>query len=228
MHFPLTLLLTGWLAGSSVTTETDQVFKADMLPAKAARPMAFVPAGWLLERQVAGDLNADKRPDQVLLLVERPSDAPDAKRERAVVVLLAEPAGFRRVGAAGAVVPCVGCAETSVGADGVPEMAISKGQLSIRHIAGNAQTVDMALFFRYEPTASRVRLVAQHHVKSNRKGIDTTVRHSDFLTGQQVTERIYADPNDKGGTRQLTSRKEAKVPTTPRFLEDLKLGEISL
>ncbi|KAA9332464.1 hypothetical protein F0P96_13415 [Hymenobacter busanensis] len=224
MIFLSALLVAPLLCADPVT---DRVFKPELLPAKAARPMAFVPAGWMLERQAAGDLNADKRPDQVLLLVERPSAAPDAKRERAVVVLLAEPTGqFRRVGAAGAVLPCVGCDETAAGTDGVPELAISKGQVSLRHIAGNAQTTDRTLRFRYESTADRVRLVGEDHIRSSRQVLDTTVRHTDFLTGQQQTERIYADPKAQGSTRQLTSRSTATVPTAPRYLEDLNLNTL--
>ncbi|WP_400191800.1 hypothetical protein [Hymenobacter sp. B81] len=225
----MNFLSTAALCSGLLLAPSEPVFKADLLPQKGSRAVAFVPAGWMLERQAAGDLNADKRPDQVLLLVERPSGAPDAHRERALVVLLAEPTGqFRRVGAAGGVLPCLGCAETSAGADGIPEISIAKGGLSVRHIAGNDQTMDLTLRFRYEPTAGRVRLVGEDHIKSSRVKLDTRVRHTDFLTGQQQTDHIYADPNDKAGTRQLTSRSTAKVPTTPVYLEDVSAQNLNL
>jgi hypothetical protein len=229
----MTFLFTSLLAGlASLTTPPETVtgFKADMVPAKAVRPAAFIPAGWLLEKQVTGDLNGDNRPDPVLMLVERPSpSAPELRRQRALVVLIAEPSGqFRRVAASGTALYCTGCFESDRGNGGAPELSISKGVLSVRHVSGAQQTLDLTQRYRYEPGADRVRLISDNVLQSSRLKLDTTVKRTDYLTGQQQVEHITADPADASGAKQLFSRKDGKVPTAPRYLEDIKVGDLAL
>ncbi|GAB2953472.1 hypothetical protein GCM10027048_18310 [Hymenobacter coalescens] len=227
MNILFTSLLAGF-AAFATPAEPGPVFKAELLPAKAARPVAFIPTGWLLEKQVSGDLNGDNRPDPVLMLVERPSPtAPEARRERALVVLLAGTDGqFRRVAASGTALYCTGCFESDRGAGGTPELSIVKGVLSVRHVSGVQQTLDLTQRYRYEPTTGRVQLVGENTILSSRLKLDTTFKRTDYLTGQQQIEHITADPSDKSGAKQTVNRKEAKVPTTPRYLEDVNVSDL--
>ncbi|OON68828.1 hypothetical protein B0919_11655 [Hymenobacter sp. CRA2] len=212
------------------TPEPGPVFKADMLPAKAVRPAAFIPNGWMLEKQLNSDLNGDNRPDPVLMLVERPSPtAPEARRERALVVLLAEANGqFRRVAASGAALYCTGCFASDRTAAGMPELSITKGVLAVRHVSGVDQTLDLTQRYRFESETGRVRLIGESLMLSSRLKLDTTYKRTDYLTGQQQTEHITADPADKSGAKQLVTRKDGKVPTAPRYLEDVKVGDLML
>lgn len=229
MVFLFTALLLG-LRGLTTPAEPASAFKAEMVPAKAVRPAAFIPNGWMLEKQLSGDLNGDGRPDPVLMLAERPSPtAPEAKRDRALLVLLSEPSGqFRRVAASGTVLYCTGCFESERGTGGTPELSLSKGQLSIRHISGAKQTLDVTQRFEYDKATDRMRLVAESLLLSSRQKLDTTAKRTDYLTGQQQTERITLDPSDPSGTKQLVTRKDAKVPTTPRFLEDVHVSNLNI
>lgn len=225
----MSLLLTTLLASLPLAVnpaEPAPVFKADMVPAAAPRSAAFIPVGWMLEKQVAGDLNGDNRPDAVLMLVERPSpSAPEARRERALVVLLNEPTGqLRRVAASGTALYCTGCFASDRTA--TPDISIVKGTLTVRHLSGATQTLDLSQRYRFEN--GRVRLVGESVTQSSRLKLDTTSRRTDYLTGQQQIEHITSDPADASGTKQLVTRKDAKVPTTPRFLEDVQAGELSL
>lgn len=222
----MNFLLPALLIGLAAPAEPGPVFKAELLPAKAPRPTAFIPTGWMLEKQLSGDLNGDSRPDPVLMLVERPSaTAPEARRERALVVLLAEPTGqFRRVAASGTALYCTGCFQSDRGTGGAPELSISKGVLSVRHISGAQQTTDLTQRYRYEAKADRVQLVGESQLLSSRLKLDTTVRRLDYLTGQEQIEHITADPADPSGARQVVTRKEGKVPTKPRYLEDVNVN----
>ncbi|KUG09705.1 hypothetical protein [Solirubrum puertoriconensis] len=199
-------------------------FDPAALPAKAARTAAFVPTGWLLERQISGDLNGDKRADPVLVLVERPSPtAPEARRERAVVVLLADATGqMQRVAASGKVLYGIGGPDLLVSSDKIPEIKIDKGVLTVRHISGTEQNLEFTHRFSYEPSTSKMRLVGEEQIKSNRQTLDTTIKTTDYVTGKQRSERVFRDPADPAGQRQLTSRKDVTVPTaTKRYLEDV-------
>jgi hypothetical protein len=229
MIFLFTALLAAF-NGPATPPETTSTFRPDMVPAKAVRTAAFIPTGWMLEKQISGDLNGDGRPDPVLMLAERPSPtAPEAKRERALVVLLSEPSGqFRRVAASGTALYCTGCFESDPGAGGTPTLSIEKGVLSVRHLSGVQQTVDLTQRYQYDKAADRVRLVAESLMLSNRQKLDATAKRTDFLTGQQQTERITRDPADASGTKQLVTRKDAKVPTTPRYLEDINVSVAAL
>lgn len=219
-------LFTALLAGLGGPAEPVSTFKPEMVPTTAGRATAFIPTGWMLEKQVGGDLNGDARPDAVLMLVERPSaSAPEARRERALVVLLNEPSGqLRRVAASGTALYCTGCFASDRTA--APDLSISKGTLAVRHVSGATQTLDLTQRYRFEE--GRVRLVGESVMQSSRLKLDTTYKRIDYLTGQQQTEHIVADPNDPSGAKQLVTRKDAKVPTTPRFLEDVKVGDLVL
>ncbi|GAB3838989.1 hypothetical protein [Hymenobacter jeollabukensis] len=226
MTFLFTSLLIGLAGLSTPTPEPGPVFKPEMVPTTAVRTAAFVPTGWLLEKQISGDLNGDNRPDPVLMLVERPSaSAPEARRERALVVLINEPSGqLRRVAASGTALYCTGCFNSDRTA--APDLAITKGTLAVRHLSGVAQTLDVTQRYRFE--AGRVRLVGESVMQSSRLKLDTTYKRTDYLTGQQQTEHIVADPADPNGAKQLVTRKEAKVPTAPRFLEDVNVASLNL
>ncbi|MCC3158294.1 hypothetical protein LJ737_13680 [Hymenobacter sp. 15J16-1T3B] len=219
-------MLIGLAGLTTPNPESGPAFKADMVPATATRATAFVPAGWLLEKQISGDLNGDNRPDPVLMLVERPSaSAPEARRERALVVLINEPTGqLRRVATSGTALYCTGCfaSDRTV----APDLAISKGTLSVRHLSGVEQSLDVTQRYRFDN--GRVRLVGESVMQSSRLKLDTTYKRTDYLTGQQQTEHIVADPADPSGAKQLVTRKEAKVPTAPRFLEDVNVASLNL
>ncbi|RTQ46266.1 hypothetical protein EJV47_22315 [Hymenobacter gummosus] len=229
MIFLFTALLAA-LHGPSTPADVTSTFRADMVPAKGVRTAAFIPTGWMLEKQISGDLNGDSRPDPVLMLAERPSPtAPEAKRERALVVLLSEPSGqFRRVAASGTALYCTGCFDSDRGTSGTPELSIVKGVLSVRHISGVQQTVDLTQRYQFDKATDRVRLVAENLLLSSRLKLDTTAKRTDYLTGQQTTERITSDPADASGTKQLVTRKDAKVPTTPRYLEEVNVSVAAL
>src|SRR5688572_1397413 len=71
---------------------------APAVPVRGARAEAFIPAGWKIAEQVAGDLNGDGRADRVLHLVPRDASSRSAgdildpgPYTHALVILLAEP-----------------------------------------------------------------------------------------------------------------------------------------
>ncbi|AYA37035.1 hypothetical protein D3Y59_08190 [Hymenobacter oligotrophus] len=237
-HLPMTTACTllwltaAWLSSSQTKPgpSAPAAFEPTALPAKAARTAAFVPTGWLLERQVSGDLNGDKRADPVLVLIERPSTtAPEARRERAVVVLLADAAGqLQRVAASGRVLYGSGGPDPLISADKMPEIKVENGMLVVRHLSGTEQNLEFTHRFAYDTGSKKMRLASEEQIKSNRQTLDTTIRSSDYLAGKQRTERVYRDPADPDGRRQLTSRKDATLPKAPkRYLEDVDVRKIT-
>ncbi|UYZ60982.1 hypothetical protein [Hymenobacter latericus] len=228
-----TLTLAAALLGPLQTKPAQAAiaFDAASLPTKAARTAAFVPTGWLLERQISGDLNGDKRADPVLVLVERPSPtAPEARRERAVVVLLADAAGqLQRVAASGQLLYGIGGPDLLISSDKMPDVKVEKGALVVRHISGTEQNLELTHRFSYDTGTNKMRLVGEEQIRSNRQTLDTTIKSTDYLTGKQRSERVYRDPADPAGQRQLTSRKDVTLPkTAKRYLEDVDVRKATL
>src|SRR5947209_18857033 len=95
-HFALSLLALFlacliFPARSLAQEDRARIDKAS-IPAVAGAVNNFVPAGWKIEEQVAGDLNGDTVPDYALKLVEdkpaKDKDDTATERQRALVILL--------------------------------------------------------------------------------------------------------------------------------------------
>src|SRR5262245_50311118 len=84
------------------------------IPAEAETIAAFVPRGWKIEEQVAGDLNGDSAPDYLLKLVEdkpaKDEEGVATERQRALVIVLQKQGGkLSRAAVADKLLQCTRC-----------------------------------------------------------------------------------------------------------------------
>lgn len=188
------------LSPASLAQGGGAAFDKSKLPEAGRSAADFVPAGWVLEGQVAGDLNGDAVPDLALKLVqEKPANAGEDRiieRQRALVVLFKDPDGrLRRAGVADKVLQCTSCGGAFYGVVEAPsEVAIERGVIVVRQDFGSRELTEHTYRFRYDRTAARFVLI----------GFDSTTR--DRLTGT-VTEE---------STNYLTGRKVTKTTTPPK------------
>ncbi|KUG09706.1 hypothetical protein [Solirubrum puertoriconensis] len=194
-----------------------RVLDANRLPATAAQVAAFVPKGWKLERQLSGDLNTDKRPDKVLMLIEQQSPDPqDDTRYRALMVLLTQPDGnLRRVGVGSKLLYCTSCFG-ALGGEGIqPELSIERGVLLVSHYAGSRWAYNVLQRFRFEPNSSRVRLIGEDYTSVDRANGSSKSLSTNMLTGQQVLQVQPAE----GQPQPAPQRRTVRVPKL--YLEDV-------
>lgn len=186
---------------------------APELPARAATPEAFVPAGWQIEQRQSADLDRDGRADTVLLLrADGPPPAPGTgtSPERVLAVLKNRPGGWQLAGANARLVPQV---DLSTQEDPLAngELLAERGSavlsLGLGSTAGSYLSAVVRYRFRIE--GGCVRLIGYDRLQTHRATQETQDTSVNFLTGAV----LHTAGNAQGDT---TSRRQARLAANPR------------
>jgi len=186
---------------------------APALPAQAATPEAFVPAGWQIEQRQAVDLDRDGRPDAVLLLrPDAPPPAPGAgtSPERVLAVLKAGRAGWQLAGANARLVPQVDLAtQEDPLANG--ELLAERGSVLLSLGLGSTAGSYLSAVVRYRLRIDGgcVRLIGYDRLQTHRGTQETQDLSVNFLTGRV----LHTSGNAQGDT---TARRQARLAANPR------------
>ena len=194
-------------------------FDPALVPASAADPARFVPPGWTLEAQVAGDLNGDAVPDLALTLIEAgsasPADAAIRSRSRALVVVSGrEPDGLhRRLAVTGRLLQCTGCGGAFYGVVDAPAtVRIDRGVLIVEQDGGSRELVDTRYRFRWDRGSGRFALIGLDVDASDRATGATVSESTNLLTKRRVVVRA-------GGERPGTT--ETRITEARRWLDEV-------
>lgn len=169
------------------------------VPLTGRRVADFVPTGWRIEQSLGGDLNADQRPDSVLVLVEKPREegknSPHESRARALVVLLALSDGLiRRVGLGWHALYCTHCfGDVDRPIAAAPTVLLKDGRLSVVHWSGLRWKTRQTQLYRYERLTGRMRLDYDSYQFTDTETRWSTRATTDFITDQQHIDR--SSPN---------------------------------
>lgn len=184
------------------------------VPGLGANVQAFVPAGWRLAADAEGDLDGDGRADHVLHLVPEgthydPAGVTAAPEAHALLIVVADEAGFRRAGLAR------GLLQPFVPQYGL-ELTVQDGTLTVNQNYGMSQVTDLTHRFRYDRPAGRFRLVGKETFHYTRPlSRDNTVRVvDDYEAGERVT--ITGHVRD-GVVAKETTRRERIPPARIYF-----------
>ncbi|MDT5060820.1 MAG: hypothetical protein QOH63_1279 [Acidobacteriota bacterium] len=178
----------------------------------------FVPPGWKLEEQVAGDLNGDSSPDYALKLVEdkpaKNADDTASERQRALVIVLKNKAGkLSRAGVADKLLQCTTCGGAFYGVMEAPaNVKIEKGVLTVEQDHGSREMTDLTYRFRYEPGSNRFALIGFDITSHDRLTTEVVSESTNYLTGVRVIFRGK-------GKSDKSSRKI--VPTKKIYIEQV-------
>jgi hypothetical protein len=209
----------------SLSVAQDEGHRIDLskVPLRGASVQNFVPAGWRPHEQVEGDLNKDSRADIVLRLIEdipADSEGVPSERNQALMVLFREADGrLLRAGFSGNLLLCTMCYGMLGGEDGNVSITIEKGVLIVNQLWGARDAVDQTHRFRYDDRPGRFLLIGQDIENRDRISGHTTLESSNYLTGQQVTEKRKFTEEGTEETVLSTSRK--RIPKTRKFLEEM-------
>jgi hypothetical protein len=200
--------------------------KPEKLNAEAADGMEkFVPAGWMIEEAVSGDLNNDSIPDAALKLIEKmPADADKddpPSRNRVLLVLLKNRDGaFERMGIAKKLLQCTGCGGAFYGVAEAPaEVEINKGVLIVKQDHGSRNVIEETFRFRYDPAAKKFALIGYDETDRDRATGETRSESTNYLTGVKITEIFQYDQKLDKDVKKSTRR--TKVSKTPQYLEEV-------
>ena len=203
----------------------DEAGKIDksQVPTKANTPEKFAPAGWKIEEQVTGDLNADALPDYALKLVEakaeKDAEGDPTERGRALVIALATKDGqLVRAGVADSLLQCTRCGGAFYGVVETPaEVTIEKGVIVVQQDHGSREVINTTYRFRYEPSTGKFLLIGFDLANADRATAQVTSESINYLTGAREETRSKGEADVK--TRSV-------IPKRKIYLDDISADEM--
>ena len=186
------------------------VINQSAMPQEASAVGDFVPRGWEVEEEVAGDLNGDAVPDLAVKLVQAKRAGGDEieGRQRALVVLLRGADGrLRRAAVAGKLLQCTACGGAFYGAAEAPaEVKIERGVIVVRQDHGSRNVVEQTFRFRLDPASKKFALIGYDMTDNDRATGELVEESTNFLTGLKVVKRSQYDRRLDRHVTKSTSR----------------------
>ncbi|HEX8833518.1 MAG TPA: hypothetical protein VF719_04920 [Abditibacteriaceae bacterium] len=209
-HILLTVLALGTTVVTSASAQDAKPLSSSLVATRADAPVLFAPRGWRIERQVNGDLNRDRVPDAALVLVDNGAatvGGRPAPRQRALVVLVREGKGFRRVGFNNTLL--LGTRDGGVlysGGITPVNVTIQRGVLHINQENGSRGVLDTTHKFRYDGKF-HIMLIGFDSVERDRLTGAARSISTNYSTGVQRTTTIAAESDTITRSRMRVSRK---------------------
>lgn len=185
----------------------------DNIPLKGYKVNDFVPAYWLIDKQIEGDLNKDSQPDMILQLIEKGPEEDRGSAERAVVVLLSEQGHYKRIGLNKKLLSCSECR----GIAGYSYVKIKRNTLiiSVGH-GSNGDWGRTTFKFRYDPKTDRLVLIGEDgETNINQEYYKGSIN---YLTNIRISKQYRLDKD----TLKLDSIDKDKVKKARIFFEGVK------
>jgi hypothetical protein len=221
-RFVLKLCAVALFASTGFAQDEAGVIDKSRVPAEANSAGQFVPPGWKIEEQVAGDLNSDSRPDFALKLVEdkpeKNSEGDVTERGRGLVVVLATAEGkLKRAGVADRLLQCTRCGGAFYGVVETPaEVKIEKGVIVVEQDHGSREISNVTFRFRYDAATERFVLIGFDFTNADRATANTVTESTNYLTGVRAVTRGK-------GERDVTTR--STISKKKIFLEEVNADD---
>ncbi|HEX8551090.1 MAG TPA: hypothetical protein VF681_05985 [Abditibacteriaceae bacterium] len=203
---------------SNAMAQDAKPLSVSTVPSRADAPVLFAPSGWRIEQQINGHLNRDKVWDAALVLVENPKADEEAPRQRALVVVLREGKGLRRVGFNNSLLLGTRDGGAFYGASQTPvNIAIRKGVLHVNQENGSREVLDTTHKFRFDGQ-SRMMLIGADSIQRDRGNGSARIVSINYSTGVRHDTKLAMNSET---TMRMTSRVSRKL----RPLEAVKVDE---
>jgi len=189
------------------------------VPLRADALARFAPRGWRIEKRIDGDLDGKGRAGAALILVEYESseykEIHCIPRNRALVVVLREKNGWRRVGVSDSLLLDTNHGAFYAASITSEDRPIGRG-VSIVELAKNSKGNDVAKTYRlrFDPKQNAVFLVGFGSSVQNKWNGTGSQMSVDFLTGVRKVS-VYHDRQNHADMRVT------RVSRQLRRLEDL-------
>ena len=191
------------------------------VPAKGKVIEDFIPAGWVLENQTAGDLNGDGKDDLALRIIKlgKRGDLP-----RSLVVLLNTKTGWQRLAMADNLFFCDGCG----GVLGDIRMQIRKQVLITNQLVGSRDAIDISHSFWIDRKSGKLVCIGEDLSPYDRAGGNSITDSRNFLTGKRIVKRYRGNPHGGILEPELVKTENLKVSKKLRSIENMNFEVILL
>ena len=191
------------------------------LPLTTATQSESVPPGWIIEAQIVGDLNGDKRADVALTLLQTNASTEEitfVERRRALLILLRQHDGqLRRAAFAERLLQCSTCGGAFYGvADASAKVTIVNGILIVKQERGSRNVVEQTFRFRYESRTDKFWLIGFDLADRDRATGALVEQSTNFLTGQRIVTKSQFDERvqkyvKKSATKRTVGRDRISI-----------------
>ena len=191
------------------------------VPAKGKVIEDFIPAGWVLENQTAGDLNGDGKDDLALRIIKlgKRGDLP-----RSLVVLLNTKTGWQRLAMADNLFFCDGCG----GVLGDIRMQIRKQVLITNQLVGSRDAIDISHSFWIDRKSGKLVCIGEDLNPYDRANGNSITDSRNFLTGKRIIQRYRGNPRGGILDPELVKTENLKVSKKLRSIESMNFEAIRL
>ena len=191
------------------------------VPAKGKVIEDFIPAGWVLENQTAGDLNGDGKDDLALRIIKlgKRGDLP-----RSLIVLLNTKTGWQRLAVADNLFLCDGCG----GMLGDIRMQIRKQVLITNQLVGSRDAIDISHSFWIDRKSGKLVCIGEDLSPYDRAGGNSITDSRNFLTGKRIVKRYRGNPHGGILEPELVKTENLKVSKKLRSIESMNFEAIRL
>lgn len=214
------LVLVSGAPAPAPAQENRATINAARLPQEAGAVGEFVPRGWEVEEEAAGDLNGDAVADVAVTLVQasRGKETDEMEeRQRALVILFRGADGrLRRAAVAGRLLQCTKCGGAFYGIAQAPvEVKVERGVLVVSQSHGSRNVVEQTFRFRYDPAAKKFLLIGYDKSDHDRATGEQVEESTNFLTGVRTVKRTrYDERTDRDVVKSDTRTRVARRPVT--------------
>jgi hypothetical protein len=187
------------------------------IPPTADKLSGFVPAGWKIEQQINGDVNADGVADNLLKLVEdKPSEDKEGvkiDRARALVVVLKGADGkLMNAAVADKLLQCTGCGGAFYGVVDAPaDVKIEKGVIIVDQDHGSRTVSGMTFRFRFESATGKFLLIGFDYRSGDRATGDAASESTNYVTGARITIQSAGKGKKDSVTRSQVSKTKTYI-----------------
>ncbi len=181
----------------------------------------IVPANWLIEQRIDGNLTGKSSPDVVLQLKEKPASKTadgDQGQQRMLVVLRPEADGaYKVIGCASKLLMCNNWVGVPADTDSANvTVSISAKMLVVNQTAGDAEGFDTTQKFKWDEALDSFVMVDEIVDHYNRTSSESEVTRSDYKSGTRTVTN-YQLIESSGRKKRLNGTSSKFKPAIQRF-----------
>ena len=200
---------------------------ATKIPKTAARTTDFIPAGWMLEEQLKGDVTGDGNPEFLMTVMEeKPASMKEDdiyEKDRALIIVSRDDEGkLSLVGVGANALQCGGCGGAFYGVIEAPaSVTISNtGTIVLGQESGSNTVSESTITLRWDAAAKKFMLIGYDYAYRDRTNGDYATESINYVTGDRVVKQGKGKKDTTAKTKVTKSKTYLETVDYSKLMED--------